>query len=139
LAIAPATAAPCVNTETHRLADELARALDGYNRATISNDISSLAALVTDDYMLVNSDSSVQDKASYLADFSVPGFKIDPYRMENAFSRIHVDTALTGGTFRLRWTQEGRRQSRGLRASHFWVRQHGRWRLAYTQLTRLPE
>lgn len=114
-------------------------ALDLYHRATIGNDTRTLGALVTDDYMLVNSDSTVQGKDSYLADFAVPGFKIDPYRMEHAFTKIHAETALTGGTFRLRWTQAGRRQTRHLRAAHFWVRQHGRWRLAYSQLTRIPE
>jgi ketosteroid isomerase-like protein len=124
---------------THQPADTLSAAVEAYDRATIGNDTRALAALVTDDYMLVNSDASVQDKASYLADFAVPGFKIDPYRMEPAFSRIHADTALTGGAFRLRWVQDGRRQSRRLRAVHFWVRRQGRWRLAYTQLTRVPE
>lgn len=139
LAIAPALAAPVGIPGLHPLAGDLAGALSAYNRATISNDTRTLAALVTDDYMLVNSDASVQDKASYLADFAVPGFKIDPYRMEHAFSRIHADTAWTGSTFQLRWAQEGRRHTRRLRAVHFWVRQHGRWRLAYTQLTRFPK
>lgn len=139
LTLAPAIAAPPAAPESHLPAAGLARALDAYNRATVSNDIRALAALVTDDYLLVNSDASVQDKASYLADFAVPGFKMEPYEVEHPFTRIHADAALTGGTFQLRWTQEGRRQSRQLRAAHFWVRQHGRWQIAYTQLTRVPE
>ena len=143
VAFTPATAAPPAAPpaapESPLLAADLARALDAYNRATVRNDVRALAALVTDDYLLVNSDASVQGKASYLADFAVPGFKLESYDIEHPFTRVHANTALTGGTFRLHWTQEGRRQSRRLRAAHYWVRPDGRWRIAYTQLTRVPE
>ncbi len=125
--------------EARGRSDELALALDAYNRATIHSDTAALAALVTDDYMLVNSDSSVQDKRSYLADFAVPGFKLDPYRIERPIRKVEGDAALTGGTFQLGWIQDGRHHSRTLRIAHFWIRRHDRWQIAYTQLTRVPE
>jgi ketosteroid isomerase-like protein len=115
---------------------DLARAWNAYNRATIHKDVPTLSALVTDDYMLVNSDASVQDKPSYLADFNVPGFSLEPYEIEQPFGKAWGGTALTGGIFDLNWTQEGRRQNRRLRIAHVWTRQDGRWRIAYTQLTR---
>ncbi len=139
LAFVPAVAASSGAQAPRQPADELARAVDAYDRATVSNDTETLSALVADDYMLVNSDASVQDKASYLADFDVPGFEIDPYRIEHPIRRVHADAALTGGQLHLRWTQDGRTQGRRLRVAHFWVRREGRWRLAYTQLTRIPE
>jgi ketosteroid isomerase-like protein len=117
----------------------LALAVSRYHRATVAKDISALSEIVTDDYMLVNSDATIQGKDSYLADFRVPGFKIEPYLMKRVFTRTHKDTALTGGAFQLEWTQEGRRYSRRLQAAHWWVRKNGRWRLAYTQLTRVPD
>ena len=118
---------------------ELARAWDSYNEATMHKDVETLSALVTDDYILVNSDTSVQDKASYLKDFAVPGFTLDPYVVEQRVYRVQGSAALTGGVFRLGWTLDGKHQERTLRIAHFWVRQGGRWRLAYTQLTRVPE
>lgn len=118
---------------------DLTQAWRDFDDATMRSDIAALAALVTDDYMLVNSDASVQDKPSYLADFRVPGFRIDPYVIEQPFHRLMGDAAVTGGLFQLRWTQDGRRQSRRLRVVHVWMRQDGRWRIAYTQLTRVPE
>lgn len=137
------TAAPAAAAERRPTAEvlppDLARALKAYDGATIRNDTKVLADLVTDDYLLVNSDSSVQDKGSYLADFAVPGFKVDPYTIEQPVYRVHGDAALTGGALRLGWTQDGRHESRRLRIAHFWVRQNGRWRIAYTQLTRVPE
>lgn len=120
-------------------ATELAAAWRAYDRATAGSDVATLANLVTDDYMLVNSDSSVQDKQSYLADFGVPGFRLDPYEIEQPVVRRWGDTALTGGVFNLAWVQEGRNQRRRLRVAHVWTRQDGRSRIAYTQLTRVPE
>jgi len=135
-ALAPSSA---TQSQTNRLPTDLARALSAYNQATINKDVTALAGLVTDDYMLVNSDSSEQDKASYLADFEVPDFKLEPYVIEQPVYRVRNDAALTGGTFRLSWTQEGRQQTRRLRIAHFWVRQNDRWLIDYTQLTRVPE
>lgn len=118
---------------------DLVRAVEGYNDATIHKDIAKLTELTTDDYMLVNSDSSVQDKASYLADFRAPGFTLDPYKIEQVFYRVHGDTAITGWRFHLSWTQDGKHQSRELRIAHGWVRRAGRWQIEYTQLTRVPD
>jgi len=98
-----------------------------------------LSELVTDDYMLVNSDASVQGKASYLADFRVPGFTLDRYEIEQPFYRVHHDTAITGWRFHLTWTQDGKRQARFLRIVHSWVKEKRRWRIEYTQLTRIPD
>jgi ketosteroid isomerase-like protein len=118
---------------------DLAQAWADYDQATVRKDVARLAALVTDDYVLVNSDSSVQDKASYLADFNVPDFKLEPYEIEQPLRRAWGNTALTGGVFSLGWTQGGQHHQRRLRIAHIWSRQEGRWRIAYTQLTRIPD
>jgi len=139
LSFALATAGPAKASELGAPPPALSRALETYNQATMHSDTTTLAALVTDDYMLVNSDSSIQGKTSYLADFAVPGFKLDPYELKDLVYKVGRDAALTTGVFELGWTQDGRHQSRRLRIAHFWVIQQGRWRLAYTQLTRLPD
>lgn len=115
----------------------LAQAVEAHNRATVAKDIAALGALVTDDYLLVNSDATTQGKQSYLADFEKPDFRIEPFTIEQPTYRVDGDMAVTGGLMTLRWTQAGRHESRRLRIAHVWVRQGGRWRIAYTQLTRL--
>jgi ketosteroid isomerase-like protein len=114
-------------------------AVHAYDQATVHNDVAALAQLVCDDYMLVNSDSTLQDKQSYLEDFKVPGFKLDPYVLEQPVRRLWENTALVAGLVRLSWTLKGEHQSRLLRIAHVWMTLEGRWRLAYTQLTRVPE
>lgn len=141
LAIAAALiASPCAAvTSTPELPADLARALNAFNRATMRKDTTTLATLVADDYLLVNSDSSVQDKASYLSDLEKQGFRIDPYVIEQPAYRARGEAALTTGILDLGWTQDGRHQRRRVRIAHLWTKQDGRWRIGYTQLTRVPE
>lgn len=97
---------------------DLAQAVDAHNRATIAKDIGALGALVTDDYLLVNSDATTQDKSSYLADFEKPDFRIEPFTIEQPIARVDGDTAVTGGLMALRWTHAGRQESRRLRIAN---------------------
>ena len=118
---------------------ELAAAVAEYREATIHSDIAALSELVDDDYILVNSDSSLQAKPSYLADFRLPGFRIERYAMEESACTVWGDAALVRGLLRLAWTQDGSQHTRVLRIAHVWHKRDGRWRLAYTQLTRVPD
>jgi ketosteroid isomerase-like protein len=121
------------------LPTELAKAIEEYDRATVTNDVATLGSIVADDYVLVNSDSTLQDKQSYLEDFRVPGFKLDPYELQQQVRKTWGDAALLAGVVRLSWTLKGEHHARLLRIAHVWTRHDGRWRLAYTQLTRIPE
>jgi ketosteroid isomerase-like protein len=118
---------------------ELAKAIADYDRATVSNDVATLATIVADDYVLVNSDSTLQDKQSYLEDFKVPGFKLDPYVLQEQVLKVWDGAALLTGRVHLSWTLDGKHEGRLLRIAHVWGWQEGRWRLAYTQLTRVPQ
>jgi hypothetical protein len=97
-ALGPATAA-CAEA----IPTELTRAIEQYNHATVANDVAALSSMMTDDYVLVNSDASVQDKTSYLADFGRPGFHIEPYTMEKPINKVHGSTAMTSWLMRLAW------------------------------------
>jgi ketosteroid isomerase-like protein len=138
--LASAVAAPTlIDSKANAAESDLDAAVRAYDEATVRNDVTTLARLVSDDYMLVNSDSSLQDKQSYLEDFKVPGFKLDPYVLEQPVRRAWDNTALVAGVVNLSWTLDDQRHVRRLRIAHVWTRQQGRWRLAYTQLTRVPE
>jgi ketosteroid isomerase-like protein len=138
--ISAAAAAPAlVGWKTSAAESDLDDAVRAYDEATVHNDVTALAQLVSDDYTLVNSDSTLQDKSSYLEDFKVPGFKLDPYVLQEPVRRVWGDTALVAGLVRLSWTLKGEHQARLLRIAHVWTKLEGRWRLAYTQLTRVPQ
>ncbi len=119
------------------LPPDLAKALNEFDQATIESDIPTLARLVADDYVLVNSDATVENKQQYLADFRLPGFKIDPYVMEQRVERVWDNTAVIGGLVHLNWTQDGKHQARLLRFVHVWAKSDNHWRATYTQVTRV--
>ena len=73
-----------------------------------------------------------------LADFNLPGFKIDPYVLEQPVVRVWGDGAVVGGVVHLGWTQDGKHQSRVLRVAHVWAKRGDHWEATYTQLTRVP-
>ena len=126
----------------HPAADELpadlAAALSSYDRAHYESDLTRLDSLVTDDYVLVNSDASVENKEQFLADFRLPGFKIEPYVREQSINRVWDCGAVTAAIVRLSWTQDGEKHTRALRYADVWAKKNGRWRVTFTQVTRVP-
>lgn len=120
------------------LSPDLAAALSSYDRAHYQSDLPRLASLVTDDYVLVNSDASVENKEQFLADFRLPGFKIEPYVREQSINKVWDCGAVTAAMFHLSWTQDGVKRTRALRYADVWIKKNGQWKVTLTQVTRVP-
>lgn len=129
-------AAPAIAVE---LPPDLAKALKDYDKAQFDNDIPELERLLGDDYMLVNSDASVENKQKVIADHGLPGFKIDPYVVDQPVERVWDNGAVIGGLARVSWTQDGKRQTRLTRIAYVWAKRDGHWQTTYTQVTRVPQ
>jgi ketosteroid isomerase-like protein len=121
------------------LPSDLARAAKEYDRATVASDIPTLERLFADDYVLVNSDASVENKQQAIADFRMPGFKIDPYVLTQPVEMAWDNGAVIGGVVHLSWTQDGKHQQRWIRIAHVWAKRRGDWQMTYTQVTRVPQ
>jgi ketosteroid isomerase-like protein len=117
---------------------DLAKAMEDYDRAQIHSDIPVLRRLFADDYVLVNSDATVENKQQAIDDFRLPGFKIDPYVLEQPVETVWSDGAVIGGLVNLSWTQDGKHQTRLLRIAHVWAKRDDHWQMTYTQVTRVP-
>jgi ketosteroid isomerase-like protein len=130
------SAAPALAAE---LPPDLAKAVRDYDQAQFHNDIATLEQLVADDYMLVNSNATVENKQQFLADFNLPGFKIDPYVLEQPVAKVWGDAAVVGGLVHLSWTQDGKHQSRLLRVAYVWAKRSDHWQATYAQVTRVPQ
>jgi ketosteroid isomerase-like protein len=121
------------------LPPDLVTTVREYYEAQLRNDVAALDRLVSDDYVLINSDGSVEDKRQAVGDHERPGFKIDPYVTKQPIEKVWGDAALTGGVVNLRWTQDGKHQTRLIRIVNVWARRDGRWQVTYTQVSRLPQ
>src|SRR4029078_5082869 len=105
-------------------------------RATIDSDIPALERLFADEYVLVNSDASVENKQQAIADFRMPGFKIDPYVMTQTVATAADNGAVISGVVQLSWTQDGKHQQRLIRVAHVWAKRRAAWHMMYTHVTR---
>ena len=136
VAVLVLSAAPALAAE---LPPDLAKAVRDYDQAQFHNDMATLEHLVADDYMLVNSNATVENKQQFLADFDLPGFKIDPYVLEQPVAKVWGDAAVVGGLVHLSWTQDGKHQTRLLRVAYVWAKRSDHWQATYAQVTRVPQ
>ena len=136
VAVLVLSAAPALAAE---LPPDLAKAVRDYDQAQSHNDMATLEHLVADDYMLVNSNATVENKQQFLADFNLPGFRIDPYVLEQPVAKVWGDAAVVGGLVHLSWTQDGKHQTRLLRVAYVWAKRSDHWQATYAQVTRVPQ
>ena len=118
---------------------DLAAAAHAYDAAQVNGDRAALERLVADDYVLVNGAGQVQDKARLIADYVAPGFKLDPFTIEEPVEKVFGDTALLGGRINMIGTDGGQRFALVVRFVDAWARQDGQWRVVYSQVTRVSK
>src|SRR4051812_35404657 len=81
---------------------DLAKAVKDYDEAQIHGNKTELQRLVADDYTLVNSSGRIQGKAALIADYTAPGYKIEPFQIQEPIEKVWSDGAVMGGVVDLR-------------------------------------
>ncbi|HKQ14534.1 MAG TPA: nuclear transport factor 2 family protein [Steroidobacteraceae bacterium] len=117
---------------------DLAKAVRDYDEAQIHGDKAELQRLVADDYTLVNSSGRVQNKAELIADYTAPGYKIEPFEIKEPVEKAWSDGAVMGGVVDLRGTDGGKPFAVTLRFADIWAKRNGKWQVIYTHVSRPP-
>ena len=117
---------------------ELAAAVAGYDKAQIDSDRVRLERWLADDYLLVNSSGVTETKAQLIADYTAPGFDLEPYTVEQPVEKVWRNSAVMGGIATLRGTDGGKRYEVRLRFADIWAKRNGRWQVIYTQVSKAP-
>src|SRR5689334_21906889 len=117
---------------------DLAARVHAYDDAQVKGDKAALEDLLADDYVLVNSRGQRQDKARLIADYTKPGFKIEPFTVEEPVELAWSDGAVMGGVATLLGVDEGQSFEVRLRFSDIWAKRQGKWRVIYTHASRDP-
>jgi hypothetical protein len=118
---------------------DLARAVKDYDEAQIHGNKTELQRLVADDYTLVNSSGRVQNKAELIADYTTPGYRIEPFEILQPVEKVWSDGAVMGGVVNLRGTDGGKPFSVTLRFADIWAKRNGKWQVIYTHVSKPPE
>jgi hypothetical protein len=117
---------------------DLAKAVKDYDEAQIHGNKAELQRLVADDYTLVNSSGRVQNKAELIADYTTPGYKIEPFEILQPVEKVWSDGAVMGGVLNLRGIDGGKPFSVTLRFADIWAKRNGKWQVIYTHVSKPP-
>jgi ketosteroid isomerase-like protein len=122
--------------EGAKIPADLAARVHAYDDAQIKGDRAALEDLLADDYVLVNSRGQRQTKAQLIADYTKPGFKLEPFTIEEPVELAWSDGAVMGGVATLHGVDEGQSFEVRLRFSDIWAKRQGKWRVIYTHASR---
>jgi ketosteroid isomerase-like protein len=120
------------------LPPDLAKAVHDYDQAQVKSDKAELERLLAPDYVLQNSAGQVQDKTGFIADQLAPGYRLEPFRIEEPVEKVMGDVALLGGVATLNGTDGGKAFTVRLRFMDVWQKRGGQWKVVFSQATRVP-
>jgi ketosteroid isomerase-like protein len=115
---------------------DLAARVHAYDEAQVKGDKAALEDLVADDYVLINSRGQRQTKQDLIHDYTKPGFKLEPFVVEEPVEVAWKDGAVMGGVARIRGVDDGQAYDLRLRFSDIWAKRDGKWRVIYTHVNR---
>jgi hypothetical protein len=116
----------CAASNAAEIPADLAKAVKDYDEAQVHGNKSELQRLVADDYTLVNSTGRVQNKAQLIADYTTPGYKIEPFEILEPVEKVWSDGAVMGGVVNLRGTDGGKPFAVTLRFADIWAKRNGK-------------
>ena len=117
---------------------DLAKAVKDYDEAQVHGNKAELQRLVADDYTLVNSSGRVQNKAELITDYTTPGYKIEPFEIQQPVEKVWSDGAVMGGVVDLRGIDGGKPFAVTLRFADIWAKRNGKWQVVYTHVSKPP-
>jgi hypothetical protein len=121
------------------LPPDLGKAVKDYDAAQIKGDRAELERLLADDYTLLNSSGAIESKAQLIADYTAPGYKLEPFVVRESIEKVWANGAVMGGIATLRGTDGGKPFAVTLRFSDIWAKRHGAWQVIYTHVSRPPK
>jgi hypothetical protein len=117
---------------------DLAAAVAAYDKAQIDGNRAELERWLADDYLLLNSSGRTETKAQLIADYTAPGFDLEPFTVEQPIEKVWNGGAVMGGIATLRGTDAGKKYEIRLRFADVWAKRNGRWQVIYTQVAKAP-
>jgi ketosteroid isomerase-like protein len=129
-------AAAFANPSSPDVPADLAARVRAYDEAQVKGDEAALNDLLADDFVLVNSRGQRQTKAQLIADYTKPGFRLEPFVVEEAVELVWSDGAVMAGVARIRGVDDGQAYDLRLRFSDIWAKRDGKWRVVYVHASR---
>lgn len=115
--------------------EELLRVEKAWSHAIAVNDLSGIGEHAADDWVMVTIQGTITTRATFVAVVTSGDLVHDRLDIEPDIVRVYGDSAIISGVVRSSGTWKGERFATHERSTDLFVRQGGRWRCAFTQLT----
>ncbi|SNZ00522.1 nuclear transport factor 2 family protein [Flagellimonas pacifica] len=117
--------------------EELTLAIDQFNNAFANSDVSTLASMITENYMHTNGTSKAIDKETWLNYLNKRNQQIksgalvfNDYKMSQLKIEFHNTTAIVTGKVSSSFSKNDEIKENEFRVSNLWVYEKGTWKRA---------
>jgi ketosteroid isomerase-like protein len=119
--------------------EELLKLENDFARAVTNNDVDAVDGFLADDWIIVDPDGGIIDKARFLG--AIKSGVLSHEKMESADLRVRVygNTAVVTGLTTTKGKFMGQDFTSCERATDIFVKQNDRWQCVFTQLTRFTK
>jgi ketosteroid isomerase-like protein len=125
--------------KTNGAEEELLKLEEAFAEAIIKNDLEGIGRLVTDDWIIVDPDGGIIDRARFFEVIKSGALAHDVMESEDFRVRVYGDSAVVTALTRTKGKFMGQEFSTQERATDVFVKRDGRWQCVLTHLTRFPK
>ena len=98
-----------------------------WNQAEVAKDAAALDHLLADDFIFVDIDGSLQNKAEFLDGIKHPAEHIEIIGNDSLKAHVYRDTVIVSGTYHEKGTLNGKTYVHRGRFTDTWIRQGSSW------------
>jgi ketosteroid isomerase-like protein len=118
---------------------ELLNLEKAFAEAIVKNDLEGIGRLVTDDWIIIDPDGGIVDRARFFEVIKSGALTHDTMESEDFRVRVYGDSAVVTGVTRTKGKFMGQEFSTQERATDVFVKRDGRWQCVLTHLTRFTK
>jgi ketosteroid isomerase-like protein len=119
--------------------EELLKVEKEFAETIVSNDLEGLGRLVADDWIIIDPNGEIVDRARFFEVIKSGSLTHDIMESEDLRVRVYGDSAVVTAVTRTKGKFMGQEFSTQERATDVFVKRDGRWRCVLTHLTRVAE
>jgi Domain of unknown function (DUF4440) len=131
---------PAGATSSDPIVEEVSRANDIVQLATLKHDRKTMDSMLTKDFVLVLTHGNVVDRAEWLDSIADPTDDVEINQTSNlSIHHYNDDSALVIGVLHLRDRSNNKLSDVRMRFIDVWVKQDGQWKWASSQVAHFPD
>ncbi len=119
--------------------EELLKLENAFAEAIIKNDVESVGRVVTDDWIIIDPNGEIVDRARFFEVIKSGALTHETMESQDLRVRVYGDSAVVTAVTRTKGKFMGEAFSTQERATDVFVKRDGRWQCVLTHLTRLPK